>query len=389
MSSPGPASIRSGPVSEWIGRCRCRRRCRRRRCRRRSCRCRRRRRGGRALRRPSSSSSPAPPLSVSWPKPPMRLVVAVAAVEDVVARTAVHACRCRRRPRSGPGRCRRTRMSSPPSPRIRSRPPIPLIVSGPSVPVSVWAALDPRMSFARGRPRERQRADCCQDQEGSHDVGHTTSITQKCPAVELSGMSSRRQQVLRDEPLVAVVPAPDLGRGDHEQPPRRELAARLAAAGVALEHGQRLGRVGVQALQPRAQRARRSGCRRPPSGPRPRGPPGSAASGRGGHRAAGEEALGGPGALEAVGEAAMRETCTNALPSGLQPRRDAPQQLLPVAHVLEHLDREHAVDVAVRVVAVGVGGDDLDVGDPAALGLGLDVLAVRRRGEIPVTRAFG
>jgi len=56
----------------------------------------------------------------------------------------------------------------------------------------------------------------------------------------------------------------------------------------------------------------------------------------------------------------------------LEATRDAPQQLLPVAHVLEHLDGDDAVEAAPRVEVVDVGGDDLEPAEAAAVALGLD-----------------
>ena len=52
---------------------------------------------------------------------------------------------------------------------------------------------------------------------------------------------------------------------------------------------------------------------------------------------------------------------------------------MPVAHVLEHLDRDHPVESARGREVVDVGGDDLEVAQPAAFARGLDPLALAVR----------
>ena len=84
-----------------------------------------------------------------------------------------------------------------------------------------------------------------------------------------------------------------------------------------------------------------------------------------GHEPTGEEVPRHPIAattdVEGVGDLTVAEDVHEELAAGSQPRRDAAQQLLVVAHVLEHLDRDHAVERRA--------GDDIGRG----LGLAQDV----------------
>ena len=85
----------------------------------------------------------------------------------------------------------------------------------------------------------------------------------------------------------------------------------------------------------------------------------------------------------------MREVVHERLAAvGFQARADAAQQLLPVAHVLEELDRDDPVDGPAGVVVVGVGGDDLDVGH-AARPLRPRCACAAGELETPVIRACG
>ena len=71
---------------------------------------------------------------------------------------------------------------------------------------------------------------------------------------------------------------------------------------------------------------------------------------------------------------------TNSLPPGLSQRADALQQVLVVAHVLEHLDRDDAIEpVGVQLEQVDVGGDDLDIAEAAFAAARLDEFALRTR----------
>jgi len=101
------------------------------------------------------------------------------------------------------------------------------------------------------------------------------------------------------------------------------------------------------------------------------------------HDAAGEEVARHPvGAVlggEVVGGVPVREDVEEELAAGLEPAGDAPHELAPVLHVLEHLDGDDAV------VARGLGGEDVHVAGEdadvpeAALGaLAFDVGALGR-----------
>ena len=71
----------------------------------------------------------------------------------------------------------------------------------------------------------------------------------------------------------------------------------------------------------------------------------------------------------------MAEDVDEQASVGLEQRRDLRHQRLVVAHVLEHLDRDDAIEAAVELEIVGVGRDDRDVrGCP-----GLDPLALHAR----------
>ncbi|MNL17287.1 hypothetical protein D3C87_1383720 [compost metagenome] len=83
--------------------------------------------------------------------------------------------------------------------------------------------------------------------------------------------------------------------------------------------------------------------------------------------------------FERVHQAAVREQVHEQLAARAQPRADARQQVLVVAHVLEHFHRHAAVECRRRQFQrVDVAGDDLDVQQPSRAALRLDVLALRR-----------
>ena len=100
------------------------------------------------------------------------------------------------------------------------------------------------------------------------------------------------------------------------------------------------------------------------------------------HDAAGEEMLGDPvglvAVIEAIGLAAVAEDMDEQPPVGRQPRADALQQGRPVGHMLEHLDRNDAVELTARLEVVHVGGDDREIGQAPRLGFRLDVEPLRR-----------
>ena len=84
--------------------------------------------------------------------------------------------------------------------------------------------------------------------------------------------------------------------------------------------------------------------------------------------------------------------------AGFQQGGDFREQELVVLHVLEELDAEHAVVGAfLRGLGEGVGGDvacdDLEVGEVAFAGLGVDVLLLGARvgegGDLAVGEDFG
>ena len=79
--------------------------------------------------------------------------------------------------------------------------------------------------------------------------------------------------------------------------------------------------------------------------------------------------------LVGVGELPVAEDVDEEEPVRLQQPRQALHQRLVVPHVLEHLDRDDAVEAAVEHELAHVGGDDLDIGGRARL----DPLALQAR----------
>jgi len=102
-----------------------------------------------------------------------------------------------------------------------------------------------------------------------------------------------------------------------------------------------------------------------------------------GHHTAGEEVarhpVGGSGVLERVGELAVAEDVDEELAARREPAREAGEERRVVPHVLEHLDRDDAIEAAVELEAVDVGHPVLDVAEPAPRGLGAQELPLRRR----------
>ncbi len=107
----------------------------------------------------------------------------------------------------------------------------------------------------------------------------------------------------------------------------------------------------------------------------------------GGHHPAREEVAPHPVVvglgLEEVGEPRAREDVDEELPARVEPGGDAPEEQLPVAHVLEHLHRDDPVEGPRRLEAVHVAGDDLEVVEPSPVRLAEDVLALARRVRDP------
>ena len=81
----------------------------------------------------------------------------------------------------------------------------------------------------------------------------------------------------------------------------------------------------------------------------------------GGHDPAGEEPTAHPGAVERVGVAQVGEDVHEEPAVVAQHPAHRVQERLPVAHVLEHLDRDDPVEAALRRERVDVGRDDLEI----------------------------
>ena len=117
-----------------------------------------------------------------------------------------------------------------------------------------------------------------------------------------------------------------------------------------------------------------------------------------GHLAAGEEVPAHPVVLalglERVEQFAVHEDVHEQPPARTQPARDAREQGVVVAQVLEHLDRHAAVvGRLVQLQAVDVLGDDADVVEAALAAARLDELALRTRighgGDARARKALG
>jgi len=96
-----------------------------------------------------------------------------------------------------------------------------------------------------------------------------------------------------------------------------------------------------------------------------------------GHDAAGEEAAPHPGALEGVGVPHVREHVHEQAAVVAQQAPQQRQQRAPVAHVLEHLDRNDSVVAAGRLESVHVSRDHGDVREAASTRLRLDPRSLR------------
>ena len=85
--------------------------------------------------------------------------------------------------------------------------------------------------------------------------------------------------------------------------------------------------------------------------------------------------------------------CTNNVAAGRHPARHARQQRLVVAHVLEHLDRDHAVEASVpgKLEPVDVAGDDFEVGEAALARAraSMNCFCVREFDTATIARAAG
>ena len=74
----------------------------------------------------------------------------------------------------------------------------------------------------------------------------------------------------------------------------------------------------------------------------------------------------------------MTEDMHEELSAGLEPGADAPEQFTVVTHVLEHFHRNNSVEALFSFEFVHIGGDDPQVGKPAAVRLLVYVLPLRR-----------
>ena len=84
------------------------------------------------------------------------------------------------------------------------------------------------------------------------------------------------------------------------------------------------------------------------------------------HHAAGEEMLRDPvlaiGAVKQIGAGPVSEDVhEEASAVRLQPRAHPDQQVAPVHHMLEHLDRDDAVEPLLDIEPVHVAGDDAQI----------------------------
>ena len=104
----------------------------------------------------------------------------------------------------------------------------------------------------------------------------------------------------------------------------------------------------------------------------------------GGHDTAGEEVARHPvGRVlgrKMVGDILVREDVEEQLTAGFKPAGDAAHELAPVLHVLEHLDRHHAVEArSLGGEDVHIAGDDPDVLEAALRAFEFDVGALGGR----------
>jgi hypothetical protein len=95
------------------------------------------------------------------------------------------------------------------------------------------------------------------------------------------------------------------------------------------------------------------------------------------HDAAGEEMLRDPIglilAIEAIRRRAMAEYMEEKPSIGFQGAADALQQRFPIGHMLEHFDRNDAVEPGFRHEIVHIAGNDAQIGETARRGRGLDI----------------
>src|SRR5215203_1636958 len=98
------------------------------------------------------------------------------------------------------------------------------MTSGPLVPVRRSRPLEPTMLFASAVAANVSTP--ARDRTISERSCLDTSVP--LPGASRGLTVAWCKKVMAHEPLIAAAPVPDLRRGDHEQPPGRELAACLA-----------------------------------------------------------------------------------------------------------------------------------------------------------------
>ena len=205
------------------------------------------------------------------------------------------------------------------------------------------------------------------------------------------------QELVGDPPLRSAPIAEELGAGQEEEPPALAGARGLAgspALAQNLEHGLAPA---LEVGEPVLGRPRVMGTRDRPA---PLGGEGDLEVVEqvvAGHHPAAEEVprhpVGGTARLVGIGVGTVGEEVQEEPAVGPQPASDAGEQLLPVAHVLEHLDRDHPVEAPPRVELAHVGRDDLEVVQPQAAGPVQDEdalrLGVRHRQHAAAGKALG
>ena len=99
------------------------------------------------------------------------------------------------------------------------------------------------------------------------------------------------------------------------------------------------------------------------------------------HHPAGEEMLCDPvlavGAVEQIGAGAVGEDVHEEAAIGREPGSRPRHQFAPVHHVLEHLDRDDAIEPGGRIEHVHVRGDYAKVLQSTFAGFALDEFALR------------
>ena len=150
-----------------------------------------------------------------------------------------------------------------------------------------------------------------------------------------------------------------------------------------LEDGQHLRRDSRRDSRARRSRSSRSACRSSVHGARGAGGPENAAAARRSascrpRRNAGSSSRPRPRSSNAYGTERCTKMCMKNLPSGTSQSRTLCEQSRVVAHVLEHLDRDDAIEAPRGREGVHVAGDHFDVVEAAAQCLPRDVLALRR-----------